>query len=63
MKTQEDLVAIHTALKENAKKIYFNAGRYMAGDRDRLATQDYFRYTVIEAAALAEEEQLALKGN
>lgn len=60
MKTQEDLVAIYNALNENAKKIYYNAGRYAAGDRDRLATQDYFRLTVIEAAALAD---LETKGN
>lgn len=63
MKTKEDLIALYNTLREDAKKIYYNAGRYMAGDRDRLATQDYFRYTVIEAAALAEEEQLQLKGN
>ena len=50
MKTQEDLKALYEALREDAKKIFFNAGRYVAGDRDRLAVQDYHRYKVMEAA-------------
>lgn len=51
MKTKGDLVALYNSISENTKKIYFNAGRYLAGDRDVIAIADYARYTVIEAAA------------
>jgi hypothetical protein len=50
MKTQDDLATIYKSISEDAKKIYYNAGRYVAGDRDSIAVADYYRYTVIEAA-------------
>lgn len=41
-------VPAKTTLTEDAKKIYFNAGRFMAGARDRQAATDYKKYQVLE---------------
>jgi hypothetical protein len=37
------------SIAETTKKMYYNAGRYAAGARDKNAVADYYRLSVIEA--------------
>mgnify|MGYP000028523242 CR=1 FL=1 len=47
-KTRVDLMLMLDSLAETTKKMYYNAGRYAAGARDKTATADYFRLQVME---------------
>ena len=45
-------VKVKRVISEQDKKLYFNAGRYAAGDRDKLATKANARFEKIEGAGL-----------
>jgi len=45
-------VKVKRVISEQDKKLYFNAGRYAAGDRDKLATEANARFEKIEGASL-----------
>jgi hypothetical protein len=44
-------VKVKRVISEQDKKLYFNAGRYAAGDRDKLATEANARFEKIEGAS------------
>jgi hypothetical protein len=48
VKTKAKPERVKAVLDEEAKKIYFNAGRFMGGDRDTVAVSAYRIYELIE---------------
>ena len=48
-KDRRDITLMLDSIAETTKKIYYNAGRYAAGARDKVAVSDYHRLIVMEA--------------
>jgi len=48
-KNRVDLMLMLDSIAETTKKMYYDAGRYVAGARDKAATAAYYRLSVMEA--------------